>query len=64
MNKLSFSRELVDALVRYLATKPYAEVADLLARVNNEAAPQLQPAPAPEASDAQPEKKEEAPANA
>jgi hypothetical protein len=53
MSKLSFSKELVDAVVRYLAARPYQEVAPLLERMNQEAAPQLAPQapqPAPEAS--------------
>ena len=41
---LSFSKELVDGVVRYLASRPYAEVAGLLERMNQEAAPQLKPA--------------------
>ncbi len=43
MSKLSFSKELVDAVVRYLVSRPYGEVAELLARLNQEAAPQLRP---------------------
>lgn len=50
MSKLSFSKELVDATVRYLASRPYNEVAALLERMNQEAAPQLQPQAVPEAS--------------
>jgi hypothetical protein len=58
MNTLSFSRELVDGVVKYLASRPYAEVAGILERMNQEAAPQLKPAPAPEVSDAAQESKE------
>ena len=55
---LSFSRELVDALVKYLAGRPYAEVAGILQRMDQEAAPQLKPVPAPEVSDAAQESQE------
>jgi len=43
MSTLSFSKELVDAVVRYLAARPYNEVAAILERMNEEAAPQLRP---------------------
>lgn len=55
MSKLSFSKELVDATVRYLAARPYNEVATLLERMNQEAAPQLQPQTAPEVASEQSE---------
>lgn len=45
MSKFVFSKELVDAVVRYLASRPYAEVAGLLERMNEEAAPQLKAQP-------------------
>lgn len=48
MSHLTFSKELVDATVRYLASRPYNEVAGLLERFNQEAAPQLQTPDAPQ----------------
>lgn len=57
MKTFTFSKEVVDAVVRYLASRPYAEVAPLLERLNSEAAPQLAPAPAPEASNGSKEEK-------
>jgi hypothetical protein len=44
MSQLSFSQELVNAVVRYLSSRPYAEVAGLLDRMNQEAEPQLKAA--------------------
>lgn len=58
MSKLSFSRELVDGVVKYLASRPYGEVAGILERMNQEAAPQLTPVAAPEVSSAPIEKSE------
>lgn len=60
----SFSKELVSALVRYLAARPYQEVAALLDRINEEAAaqskPQADPEAAPQAQEASNETAQEA----
>lgn len=45
MSAVSFSKELVDHVVRYLMSRPYSEVFNLLDRMNQEAAPQLVPQP-------------------
>lgn len=65
MVPLTLSPELVRDLIRYLVSRPYAEVAQLLERVNQEATAQQNPPlpvapvqPAPENAN---EKKEEAP---
>lgn len=43
MSQYLFSKELVSGLVRYLAARPYQEVAALLERINEEAAAQSKP---------------------
>jgi len=42
MNEVTFSIELVNVLFNYLATKPYAEVSQLIAEIQKQAAAQAQ----------------------
>ena len=52
MNELKLSTNLVNAILQYMATKPYQEVYQLVEAIQKEAAPQAQPADAPDAAPA------------
>jgi hypothetical protein len=43
MEKLTLSTQLVNAILQYLGTKPYTEVAQLIAGIQQEAQAQAQP---------------------
>lgn len=45
--KISLSTNLVNAVLQYLGTKPFAEVSQLIQAIQSEAAPQVPPAEAP-----------------
>lgn len=46
-NKISLSIELVNGVLNYLATKPFAEVAPLISKLQAEAQGQVAPAEPP-----------------
>ena len=43
MNELKLSTNLVNAILQYLATKPYQEVYQIVEAIQKEASPQAQP---------------------
>ena len=46
-NKIALSIELVNGVLNYLASKPFAEVAPLISKIQEEANGQVAPASAP-----------------
>lgn len=44
MQKVELSVELVNAILNYLGTKPFVEVAGLINKIQEEAGPQVPPA--------------------
>ena len=52
MNELKLSTNLVNAILQYLATKPYQEVFQIVEAIQKEAASQAQPADVADAAPA------------
>lgn len=46
-NKIALSVELINGILNYLASKPFAEVAPLISKVQEEVNAQVPPAEAP-----------------